>query len=482
MKKILLITQREYLAAVRSKAFLASLILMPLMMLAGAFSQRLSKSIADTNAYKIAIVDRSPGQTVLRDIRAAAETRNANSITGADGKQNAPRYEIVSIDPADFKDKAAVDKQRLDLADRMKKEEFVSIIEIGENVAKRMTLGGMLQSIAASANTGDESEPATKPTSPAAAPDDFMNAMNRLNDIPDENIVRYTTNRPTLGGIRTWLQMQVQRSVVGDLMERVGGNRQNVALPILVDKGMPRLTSSGQVSYEDNRASAITNMLVPIALVILMLMVTLVGTSPLTTNILEEKSQRIAEVLMGSVTPFQLMMGKLMGGVTVALTLSTIYLVGIYFAAQQYNLLQYVKPELIGWFLVLTVLATLLFGALFTAAGAAVTNVKEAQAIITPVILIVMAPMFVFSVLIEYPNGGLAKALTFIPFTAPMVTMLRLSIPPSIPMWEAILAVTSCLIGIGCIIWIAGRVFRVGMLMNTKPAGFGELIRWVTKG
>jgi ABC-2 type transport system permease protein len=497
MQKILTIVHREYVAAVRSKLFLISLILMPLMMLSGVISQRLSRSISDTNTYKIAVVDRTPGQGMLQDLIAAAAKRNATSITGPDGKQNAPRYEIVGIDPVDASDKAAVDRQRLELSDRLRSQEFTVVLEIGANVTTKISAGSIATSVASAAikpggllgqflpGIAPATQPATqaRPESPPSDTDnDLMTMASSMASAPDENIVRYTTNRPTLAGIRPWLQNQLLRSAVGDALASAGSTAASFNLPMLIDRGMARTTPTGGVTYEENSAGVITNFIVPVVLFLLMLVITIVGTSPLTTNVIEEKSQHIAEVLLGSVTPFQLMMGKLLGGVGVSLTLGLIYTVGILVAAYQFQVIEYAKPALVGWFIVMTILSTLLFGACFTAAGAAVTNLKESQAIIAPVMLLLTAPFFFFNVIIEFPNGLLARTLTYIPFFTPSVAMLRLSIPPSMPLWEILLAVVWCLLSVAGIVWVAGRIFRVGMLMNTKPANLSELLRWITRG
>ncbi|MFT3785934.1 MAG: ABC transporter permease [Tepidisphaeraceae bacterium] len=488
MKKIFVITRREYFAAVRSKAFVISLVLLPLMMLAGVVSQRLTQKMADTSTYRVALIDRSPQGTIGKALLKANDRRERKDVM-RDGKQVAPRFQIESVAPAARSDISAIDQQRLKLSQRVERGELLAFVEIGENVGD-MTGGidmlGMVRDALTRRPTSqpddldDESSVAalTSTTQPLAA----------MEKAKDENIVRYTTNRPTFQAFRGWLQQSLLSVVMNEQFRRLRidpsklNSGEGIRGPIVLDRGMARAGSNGEVSYESNKASAVTSILLPVAFVALMMITVMVGASPLTTNVIEEKQQRVAEVLLGSVTPFELMMGKLLGGVAVTMTLAAIYFAGIVFTALQYDVLQYVQPSMVAWFILFSVLATLLYGSIFTMAGASVTNIKEAQAIITPVVLLVSLPLFVFSVVLEYPNGVLARTLSYFPLTAPMGTVIRMAIPPGLPWWELTISVASSLLGTAIMVWIAGRVFRVGMLMSSRPASIGEFVRWLVRG
>src|SRR5262249_53686867 len=153
------------------------------------------------------------------------------------------------------------------------------------------------------------------------------------------------------------------------------------------------------------------SLLVPFGFLMLMFMVIMVGATPLMQGVVEEKMQRIAEVLLGSVSPFQLMMGKLLGTVGVSLTLVAVYLGGAYIfalkseAAQKYGFIEHLPVELIAWFVVFQVLAVILYGSLFIAIGAACTDMKETQSLIWPVMLLATMPMFVCFNVIREPNS-----------------------------------------------------------------------------
>ncbi|MGH7176850.1 MAG: ABC transporter permease, partial [Tepidisphaeraceae bacterium] len=254
-----------------------------------------------------------------------------------------------------------------------------------------------------------------------------------------------------------------------------------LAQPKISSRGLNRVDAAGKV-VEGTRTDQIVAFTIPLILLMLMFIVVLVGTSPLTTNLIEEKQLRIAEVLLGSVSPFELMMGKLLGGVGVALTLAAIYFSGAYFVARQYHVQDMVSPGIIAWFLFFTIVSTIMYGSMFVAVGAAVTNVKEAQSMMMPVILVIMLPIFIMGNLLKDPHGILATIASFFPTSAPMVTTARLAIPPGIPTWQPI---ASALVALGTtvvLVWAAGRVFRVGILMQGQGANPAQLLKWIIRG
>ena len=191
-----------------------------------------------------------------------------------------------------------------------------------------------------------------------------------------------------------------------------------------------------------------------------MFMIVLVGSSPMAMNVMEEKQIRIAEVLLGSVRPFDLMMGKLLGGVGVAVTLLAIYLSGVYFAAGRMlppdiKVNQILTPQIIVWFVLFCMVSVFMYGAMFVAVGAAVSNAKEAQSLITPVMLVVILPTMMLAQIIQSPSGMLAKVFGFFPTSAPMVMMARLSVPPGIPSWQPFIAMIVVLLTTVVLVWCA---------------------------
>ena len=121
----------------------------------------------------------------------------------------------------------------------------------------------------------------------------------------------------------------------------------------------------------------------------LLYMMVMSAAPSLLNTVLEEKMAKISEVLLSSVTPFQLMLGKLFGTVLVSLTLSTLYLSSAVFMLWKANLLHLVPPQIFLWFLLFQLLALLIFGSLFSAVGAACSEIRDAQNFMFPVMMMV---------------------------------------------------------------------------------------------
>jgi ABC-type Na+ efflux pump permease subunit len=465
----MVIAMREYGAAVKSKAFIISLFLMPLMMFGGIIVQKMTQKISDVKTKRIAVVDRTTDEVLVAALDRAATARNENRIFDDSGKQNRPRIEIVRIEPAKADDRDAVMRQRLELSDRVRNDEFFAFLEIGPNVLKPLTR------LATTRSAEDMQR---------AAEMSWWEKMEFAQDaIPEDQRVRYATNRPTNAEVRGFLQQTLNEKVYQLRMQEAGLPFAQV-MPLLMPPqlqthGLTKRQATGEI-VDASRQNEVMNFLIPLALLILMFMIIMVGASPLTGNMIEEKQLRISEVLLGSVRPFELMMGKLLGGVGVALTLAAIYFVGVYMVARQYDVV--VSPAVIGWFLFFTILATLMYGALFVAAGSAVTNIKEAQSMITPVILLVVLPMFILESLLRDPSGIIATIGSFFPTSAPMVTIARIAIPPGIPLWQTLLSALVTVLTTVAVVWAAGRIFRVGILMQGQGAKVGEMLKWVVRG
>jgi ABC-2 type transport system permease protein len=192
--------------------------------------------------------------------------------------------------------------------------------------------------------------------------------------------------------------------------------------------------------------------------------------------------QRIAEVLLGSVQPFALMMGKLIGMVGVSLTLSSIYLGGAYWAVQHYGYGEYLTWDIVAWFLLYQTLAVFMFGSIYAAVGAACTDMKEAQAMLTPVTLIAMLPMFIWISVVKEPTSVFSTIASLFPPATPTLMLARQAIPPGIPLWQPILGLALMVATTFLCVYAAGRIFRVGILLQGKGARFSDLVRWVIRG
>ena len=203
---------------------------------------------------------------------------------------------------------------------------------------------------------------------------------------------------------------------------------------------------------------------------------------PMLESVLEEKSQRIAEVLLGSVNSFQLMAGKLLGTVAGSLTVFAIYLVSMLIFAAYKGYVDQIPFQLAPWFVLFQILGVLFYASIFLAIGASVSQLKEAQAMLLPVWLMMMSPIFVWLLLVREPLGNTATMFSLFPPAAPTAMMLRLATGQAIPLWQPIAGALLTAISTLAIVFFAARIFRVGILWQGKTPRIGEILRWAFRG
>jgi ABC-type Na+ efflux pump permease subunit len=136
----------------------------------------------------------------------------------------------------------------------------------------------------------------------------------------------------------------------------------------------------------------------------------------------------------------------------------------------------------IVWFVVYLVLAMMIYGSLFIAIGAAASDLKDAQALMTPGMLLFMAPMFIWMPVVRAPGSTLAIVASLVPFATPVLMTLRLALTPAPAVWQIALGLALTMATSAFFVWAGGRIFRVGILMQGKSATFAEMWRWVRAG
>jgi ABC-type Na+ efflux pump permease subunit len=471
MNKVLTIAAREYKAAVLTKAFIIGLAMMPLLMGGSFLIQYVLKDVKNIKDKTFVVIDRTPGQQVFPALNLAVQARNETMITNKEtGKQKEPRFVLEMEQP-----RPEVLKQRFELSQRVRRGEVFGYLDIGARVfeAPKTTDKVVMEAYAA--------EMAANVTESRA---DRMKRQAAM--LPEDMTVRYYSNSPTYNDFQLWagevskLLVQAHRAKAQnvDPLKLV-----TINLPVpLTNRELPRVNRvTGEI--EDGKdVNFLVSFFVPFGIIMLMFMVIMVGATPLMQGVVEEKMQRVAEVLLASVSPFQLMLGKLLGGVCVSLTMATVYLAGTIYLAYQYGFSDYLPLEVIVWFVIYLVLAVLMFGSLFIAVGAACTDIKETQTMLMPVMMLVVVPLFFVQKVITEPDGALATGISFFPFATPMIMTTRLAIPPGTLWWEPYLGVVVVLLTTLLCVWVAGRIFRVGLLMQGKAASFAEIAKWVWKG
>ncbi|MEC9108726.1 MAG: ABC transporter permease [Bacteroidota bacterium] len=229
-------------------------------------------------------------------------------------------------------------------------------------------------------------------------------------------------------------------------------------------------------------------------------------------SVIEEKTSRIVEVMISSVKPFQLMMGKILGTSLASLTqflawsillviLSYVFtaIFGIESSVQNNEMLlsssgnvsmNQEALDMVSAFLNLPLLnilvafllyfigGYLLYASLFAAIGAAVDNQTDAQQFMMPITIILILALYVGMFTVpEDPNGTVALIFSYIPFTSPVVMMMR--IPNGVPVYEQIISIIILYFTFVLCIWFAAKIYRVGILMYGKKPSIKELIKWL---
>jgi len=220
-------------------------------------------------------------------------------------------------------------------------------------------------------------------------------------------------------------------------------------------------------------------MMVPFFFMFLMFAGTVGSNQHLLTSVIEEKNSRVVEVILSSISPFQLMAGKILGLSAISLATVCIWGLAAYGAAAYHGMADVVNTANVGYFLVYFILGFLLFSSIFAAIGSACNTLKEAQSFMMPVMLLLVMPMMAWMYFSQHPDALWSVVLSFDPPVTPMVMILRLSARPDLAPFQILASIVLLAASVPLVMWASARVFRVGILMYGKPAGLRELYRWL---
>jgi len=204
-------------------------------------------------------------------------------------------------------------------------------------------------------------------------------------------------------------------------------------------------------------------------------------------GIIQEKSSRVMEVLLGSMSHNQLITGKILGIAAVSLTQMIIY-AGTAWAARLYimlkqdpqrfsNVLELVAPGRIIFFLVFFLLGYFLYTSMFAIVGAVSNTEQDAQNLQTPVVMLLMIPYIMSVFFVKHPDSAAAVAASFFPPFTPMVMFMRISVLTP-PFWQIALSIVLMLAAIWFMFRMAAKIFRIGSLMHGKRPTIPEILRW----
>jgi ABC-type Na+ efflux pump permease subunit len=367
-----------------------------------------------------------PDGRLFAAVQRAAAARNAKQIFD-DGKQVKPRFTPVA---------AGADTDAKDLSDRVRRGSLFAYVVIGKDALD----GGA------------------------------------------DELIAYHSDSPTYEDLPKWLDDVLNAEVHRHAIEAAHVTPEQVhalsrKVPVR-SYGLVTVSATGEVK-QAKQVNKATTFGVPFVAMFLLFMLVMMAAPVQLNNILEEKMQRIAEVLVSSVSAFELFLGKLLGAVFVSWTLAALYLGGVWYVARHYGFSDVIPPAVYAWFLLFQLLALLIYGSIFSALGAACSELRDAQSMMMPAMLLVLIPMFVWTVVLKEPNSGFSTVMSLIPPATPFLMLLRVSIPPGPPLWELGLGLVLTIGFTLLCVWAGGKIFRIGILAQGQTPSFRKLIGWV---
>ncbi len=221
------------------------------------------------------------------------------------------------------------------------------------------------------------------------------------------------------------------------------------------------------------------NIIIPVAFMGLLIMgVMFAGQGMLTTTV-EEKSNRVMEVLLSAVSPMQLMGGKLLGHMGISLLAMSLYLGLGLVALASFSLFGLLDLTLILYLLVFYLIAFFTIGSLMMAVGAAVNDMREAQQLMMPLMFVMIVPWMLWWPIVQNPSSPLAVVVSFVPPVNSFGMLLRVASSTPPPAWQVWLSIGFGVAGVVGALWVAAKVFRIGILMFGKPPDLKTLVRWL---
>lgn len=446
MSKVWTIAWTEFNNAVRTKAFILGILMLPIIY-GLAFVLQVYASKADTRPRPFAVIDRSGA--FYESIARAAEQHNKD-VLGPDGKPKESLY-------LPRKAEGTADAAAAATAEAIRRGELFALLDLPESLAL------------------------TTPKGVIQMPSYYSNNPN------DQNLRRWLDSvvgaevrgrRTKAAGVDPAMVAFLNTSISSENLS-LGAKPAAAAEPTATTaaSGQPAAAKPARIAAQ--KVDPVRTFGVPFALLMIIFMIVM-GTAPqLLNSVLEEKMSRISEVLLGSVTPFELMFGKLLGASAVALLVGLLYLGVGYGVAVRYGYGDAVTPRVLMLLALFIPLAIVMFGAMYMAVGAACSEIKDAQSLMMPVMLVSMMPMFVVSAVIVRPDSPLSVGLSLFPTATPFLMLVRMTLQPEPPLWQLLLSIVLTVATAIALVYAAGKILRVGLLMQGKPPTYRDLARWV---
>ncbi len=208
-------------------------------------------------------------------------------------------------------------------------------------------------------------------------------------------------------------------------------------------------------------------------------------------GVIEEKNSRVVEVVLSSLRPFQLMVGKMLGIGAVGFTqyaiwalfgfaltrYGRVWVLGAFPATSAFKMPS-IPAYIFIYFVVFFILGYFLYGTLYAAIGAMVNSEKEAQQLLMPITMLLIVPMLLMMLVLRSPSSSISVILSLIPFFAPILMLMRICVllPPFTQVAGSIVLLVLTVL---LMIWITARIYRIGILMYGKRPDLGEILKWI---
>lgn len=427
MRKILLIARRDYLASVRTKAFLVSLLLAPVLFGGSFLATTLLRGKPTNEVRRVAIVDKAgaAAASIAKQIEEQSQRDGYDKRTGA---RILPRYELETVVP----DKRDPNGQLLALSDRVRNKDLFGFLEIGANS------------------------------------------------------VEWYSNEGGFGETERWIAEPVDNGLRRVHLSELGIKEEELdsalkPVPVESMALVARDEKTGQILPARKRGEG-EGFAAPFVLGILFFMIVLLASAPMLSAVAEDKTQRVFEMMLASASPFDLIAGKILAAVGTALTSSIFYVAGALFVLQGLAMMGLAPLEIIPWFFVYMAAEVMMLSAVATALGAACNSTRDAENLKMIVIMPVMIPILVLTPILSEPNGPLATAMSLFPLFTPILMLIRQAAPGGVPAWQPWVGLAGVLVATVAISWLASRIFRVAILFQGKTPNVAELVRWGIAG
>jgi len=451
IRRIFLVAQREFIATISTKAFIIGLLIMPLMIavLAIVFPRLLNPRNFRTRG-EVAIVDPSG--------RAIVEIKAAFSPERMAARREEQARQILNQAPAAVRSFAGA-------ADSNQMTAMANIGVPELRLIERPPTADLQQEKAWLLEQADPRHLAL-----------VVVQDNAVVPGEDSTYGSYETYVPNGADDRAMgeIQQALQDGIINARARQQGLDRSRVDAIVRVTRGR-----SITVTRDSERATVRgLNQILPIAFVVLMFMGVMTGGQSLLTSTVEEKSNRVMEVLLSALSPMELLAGKIVGQLGVSMVAFGLY-VGIGLAMLlSFAMFGLLNPWLILYLAIFFLLAYLTYGSLMVSVGAVVNDMREAQGLIMPLMLLLTFPFWVWFPISMTPNSAFSTALSFIPPVNTFAMLIRLTSTAPPPWWQVWLSIGVSIAGVVAALWFASKVFQIGLLMTGKPPNFATLIRW----